>query len=260
MLQTPTEFLCRITETGFELYGIPQETPYLKQNSLNKGISLAELVGNDIILCRGFREEMLKDSILRPFFYDRLKIPGEYRPFFSIISPQLNELDYRLQNFHSKTPFDELLSCIKSDNSDEPSFDLQYTYISTGIKLIEKISKENIKDPFDLLIDAWCVLGEFYHLEGLLLASSLGEKFYKILPPSSLCPVCLEPMKDPKDNRFSEICKKCRHDVKIEKQRSRRGTPIIGERYCSCGCGEIITGSANKKYVNDTHGRRKQRR
>ena len=263
MLQTTTEYLCVLSENGFEICGIFQETPYLKEYCESRGITIHKFSKNEeYILCRGFREEMLKNSIigLRPFFYDRLKIPGEYRPFFSIISPQLNELDHRIQHFQTKTPFDDIIDLIKSDNTDNEFFELQYRYITTGIKLIKKMSNDNIRDPFDLLIDTWCILGEFYHLEALFLGSKRNQEFFKNLPRSNLCPSCLDPMEDPEDLRSSEICKKCRHDIKIGKQRQRRGTQLIGERRCSCGCGEVITGAANKKYVNATHGRRKQKR
>jgi hypothetical protein len=258
MLQTTTENLCVLSDNGFEICGIFQETPYLKEYCEIRGVTIHNFSQNGkFILCRGFREEMLKNSIFRPFFYDRLKIPGEYRPFFSIISPQLNELDYRIQHFHSKTPFDDILRLIKSDNTDNEFFELQYKYITTGIRLIEKLLKDT---TIELLIDTWCVLGEFYHLEAVFLGSKRNQEFFKNLPRSGLCPKCFEPMEDPKDLRSSEICEKCRHDIKIGRQRQRRGTQLIGERYCACGCGEVITGAGNKKYVNATHGRRKQKR
>jgi hypothetical protein len=256
MHQTTT---CVLFENGFELFGIFQETPYLKEFCESKGFTIHKFSQNgEFILCRGFRDEMLKKSTLRPFFYDKLKIPGEYHPFFSIISPQLNELDYRIQHFNSKTPIEDLLTCIKSDNTDNEFFELEYRYLTTGIKIIEKITRDNIRDPFDLLIDTWCILGEFYHLEVLFLGSKRDEEFFKNLPPSGLCPECLGPMEDPKDMRSSEICKECRHEIRMDKQRQRRGTKLIGERYCACGCGEIIEGRPNKKYFNPIHGRRKQ--
>jgi hypothetical protein len=262
MHQTTTEYLCVLSENGFEISGIFQETPYLKEFCESQGFTIHKFSKNGkYILCKGFREEMLKEkSKFRPFFYDGKKIPREYRPFFSIITPQLYELDYRIEHFKTLTPFDDITNLIKSDDTDNEFFDLQFRHIKTGIKLIEKISKDRVKEPFDLLIETFCILGEFYHLEALLLASKRDQEFFKNLPRSDLCPTCLEPMEDPKDLRSSEICKKCRREIRMQKQREKRGTQIIGERSCACGCGEIITGAANKKYINATHGRRVQKR
>jgi hypothetical protein len=237
-----------MTKTGFELCGISQDTPLLKEFCESKGQKLNDFAQNkEYFLCRGFRDKILKKSKLQHFFCDGLKIPGEYHPFFSIISPQLNELVYRIQYFHTKTPYKDVLALIKSDNTDTELFDLQFRYISTGVKIIERMLKDAVGDSVDLLIDAWCILGEFYYLEGLLSVSNRDEAFVKNLPPSNLCPNCL----GPKDNPSSELCKKCQ-------QRKRRGTKLIGERYCGCGCGEIINGPPQKRYKNSTHARRKQ--
>ena len=221
--------------------------PLLMKFCESEGMKLNVLAQNkEFISCKGFREEMLKKSKLQYFFYDGVKIPGEYRPFFSIIGPQLNELVFRIDNFHTKTPCKDTLDLIKSDGTDPELFDLQNRYISSGIKISEKLAKSTF-GSIDLLIDAWCILGQFYILEGLFLVSNRDEAFKKKLPVSDLCPNCL----GPKDSPFSELCKKCQ-------QRKRRGTKIIGERCCACGCGEIITGPPQKRFKNSTHARRKQ--
>jgi hypothetical protein len=260
MLQNPdikSEPLCRITETGFELFGISQETPLLKDFSLNK----------QPVRVRGFREVMMRYSSFRPIIRDGRKIPGECRPFLTVLQPALNWIEVLIQDHHSQAPIEELLLNLKVSNAKIPSDikkikieHIQLNYVITGIRLLEKIFSDSInnEDAIDLFYDTCSILSGFYNLEGKTLASNHGEEFFKNSPKSGLCPWCLAPMEDPKDNRSSEICQKCRHDIKIEKQRQRRGTKLIGERYCACGCGEIIAGRPNKKYVNDAHGRRKQ--
>jgi hypothetical protein len=261
MLQTPTDNLCVLSENGFEICGIFQGTPLLKEFCESEGITVDKLAKNGIISFKGFREEMLNESRLRPFFIDEKEFPGEYRPFFSILYPALNRLEELIQEYHSQTPIKDLLLDLKISNTKIPSdikeidiTHLQILYVTTGVKLIEKIGLH------DTLYDAWSVLGEFYYLEGLWLGLKIDQEFIKNLPSSDICPRCKGQMKYRKNNRSSEICKKCRDEIKIERQRQRRGIQFIGERYCDCGCGEIITGRPNKKYVNGTHGRRKQKR
>lgn len=208
-------------------------------------------INKDHFRIAGFREEMLFKSRLRPFLFENYKIPGEFRPFFSIFKLKLLLLDERLEKYHTKTPIEDEIKTILSDGSDQTLFTIQKRYITTGLRIIEKTPSPEI------LIDAWCILAEFYHLEGLLL---LSEYKLEKIPKSDLCPQCLEPMEDSKDGRYSQICNKCRSENKIQKQRERRGTTIPNIRKCACGCGEIITGNPKRKYKNDTHGRRMQKR
>jgi len=259
-----------MTKTGFELCGISQNTPLLKEFYENQGGSLYDFAPDGFILCKGFREEMLKNSNLRPFFFEGKKIPREFEPFFSIIKPALNHLDVLYQERNSEAPIHDLLLNLKIHNPKSPMDvnkieieHLQLNYVITGIQAIEKIfsgNQTNSDNEICLLLDVWSILGEFYHLEALILGSKRDLEYFKNLPQSDLCPRCLEPMENPKDGRSSNICKKCRSEIKIDKQRQRRGTRLIGERYCGCGCGETFNGPPQKKYKNATHGRRVQKR
>jgi hypothetical protein len=260
MLQIPTssdELICRMTNTGFEICGISQELPYLKHFCDENERNLADFsINKDSFKIDGFRAERLRQSQYRPFLFEGKQIPREFQPFFYVVELELENLLFRIEKFHTQTPIDDEISIITKEASNDPIFKslsvLQARYIGTALRLVAKIPP-----IIDLWIDALCVLAEFFVLESLLVGLIYDwTKF----PLSGFCPQCLEPMADPKDQRYSGICKKCRNKIKIERQRERRGTKIIGERYCACGCGEIITGNPKKKYLNDTHGRRMQKR
>ena len=268
MLQSATEPLCYLHENGFEIFGILHELPHLKQFCEKEGTSIPNFFGNELILVKGFREYTLRKPALRAFSFDGYDFPGEHRPFLSIITPVLERVDYLQSGFSVSDPIGQTINEIERDNQ-EPQYKdsndwkkihLEVRYATTVLKILNHIRKNDSNIPADLFIDLIAVLAEFYAFESFAMIQTYDEGFLKNLPESTLCPGCWEPCGDLKDNRSSQLCKKCRREIKIQKQRERRGTQIVGERCCSCGCGEIIVGRPNKKYKNKTHGRRMQKR
>lgn len=271
MLQNPDRFdeiLFRITDSGFEICGVSQELPYLLESCQNHGFSLKKCFGGEYIFCKGFREFCVKSAALPVFSYDGYDFPGEHRIFFSVvIDPALKALITLMDYYRSDKPIDDLLLNVKISNTGNLSTDqenqlrdIQLRYFRTTLKILNSIKSEATVTQ-DLFFDVLAVLAQVYYVESFLMALlHWDENFLKNLPKSDLCPKCLGPGNELKDRRSSKLCKKCRNDIKIQKQRERRGTQLIGERLCACGCGEIITGRLNKKFVNDTHGRRVQKR
>lgn len=299
MHKIPTEHLCRMTETGFDLFGISQDTLYLKDFFEKQGQKLYNSQPGGFFKIEGFRQEMLKNSKIipvefsfrhtllkrfdftgmdkptgntRPFYFEGYEFPGEYQFFFSAINPAFNRYFYITGGeYPVKNPIDQILNEIERDNKSSDEFtELQIRYVKTGLKLIkffeemggDRKDEPELKHTFNLLLDGWAILAEFYSMELLLFSQKLDREFIESLPKSeTLCTRCSEPRNDLKgDNRVSKYCKKCRDEIRLAKQRERLGIKVIGARYCACGCGEIITGNPKRKYVNDTHGRRMQKR
>lgn len=303
----PTEHFCRMTETGFKLFGISQDTPYLKEFFENQGQKLYESQPGGFFKIEGFRQEMLDlmkkipleftfrynflnrfdftgmerpKETMRSYFFDGYEFPGEYQFFFEIISPAINRyLCITDGKYPVKNPINQILDEIErlnkpSDNRDWEFTELQIRYVKTGLKLM-KVFEETKGDTqseserntiLNLLLDGWAILAEYYSLELFLFLQKIEREFIESLPKSeTLCPRCSEPRNDLKDDkRVSKYCEKCRDEIRLERERERqrkkRGTKNIGARYCACGCGEIITGNPKRKYINDTHGRRMQKR
>lgn len=265
MLQTTTEPICYFREQGFEIFGISQELPFLKQFCESKGRSISEFFGNELSI-KGFREYSLKKSSLRAFSFKGTDFPGEHRPLLSIITPVIERVDYLASGFSVSDPIGQIINEIERDNR-EPSYKDQkdwkgihheMRYAITILKIFKYLEENRVQLQKDLFVDLIAVLAEFYAFESMIMFTTYDEEFLKNLPESTRCPVCFGPGSYVRDGRSSKLCEKCRHGVKIQKQRERRGTLIEGERYCACGCGEKITGSPQMRFKNPTHARRKQ--
>lgn len=236
------------TKDGLKIDGIFQKMPMLKILHSKTGYNLEGTTPKGAVDITGFHNALMKNPEISKIRYEGINIP--------LSSQILTHWFFYVSRDNPKTStkdfvkfFENQICKLPSPCGHQPKYGyeiwnelerIRLSYLLTIFRLIDK-SENSQKDDMQAygdLFDAIDYLSSDLFLEMNFILPGAG--FLEPNHPEYFCKKCHRMREDPDRSKY---CDYCQHEIRMEKQRERRGkTEIKKLEYCAGGCGKKLTG------------------
>lgn len=219
--------------------------PMLKLLHSGIGYDLSKTTPEGPVNITGLHDALMKNPAIQKIHYEGLDIPLSSEIlmhwFFCVLRDNSNIVSTKdFVNY-----FEYHLAKLPSPCGHRPKYEyeilnelerIRLSYLSTLFKLLDKL--DNSQSDFSQMLDPIAYLSGDLFLElnfiqpGIISLEQYHAEYF--------CKKCHR-MKEPDRSKY---CKYCQHEIRMEKQRERRGKKEIKKlEYCAGGCGKKLIGN-----------------